>query len=117
MIDIIIILVLAVLVILAGVRAVRHFSGGGCCGSKGGTIRDNKPLDRPKLGEKTLTIEGMTCVNCEIRVENALGRIPHAAARVSHKKKTAVVSYSAEIADEVLRNAVEKLGYQVTAIH
>ena len=35
MIEPIIILVLAVLVILAGVRAVRHFSGGGCCGSKG----------------------------------------------------------------------------------
>lgn len=114
--DYIIIGVLAAIVLIAVLRAVKHFKGGGCCGSGGNTIRLKKNLDAPKLGEKTLTIEGMHCENCEIRVENALNRIDGAASRVSWKKKTAVVSYSADISDEMLRSAVERLGYKVTAI-
>lgn len=112
----IIIGILAVIVLVAAARAVKHFRGGGCCGSGGNTIRDRKTLPGPKLGEKKLCIEGMSCVNCEIRVENALNRLEQAAAKVSWKKGTAVVSYSAEISDEVLKSTVEKLGYKVTEI-
>lgn len=112
----IIIGIIAVVVLIAVLRAMKHFKGGGCCGSGGNTIRDKKILDGPKLGEKKLTIEGMSCVNCEIRVENALNRIDNVAARVSWKKGTAVVSYSAEVSDELLRSTVEKMGYKVTQI-
>ena len=112
----IIIGVLLLIVVIALLRAKKHFSGGGCCGSAGNTIRLKKTLNGPKLGEKTLRIEGMTCENCEIRVENALNRLDGVAATVRWKKKTALVSYSAEVSDETLRSAVERLGYQVTSI-
>lgn len=106
--------ILAVILVFAASRAVKHFMGGGCCGSGSNTIRSKKELAGPKLGEKVMTIEGMHCVNCEIRVENALNRLEHVAAKVNWKKKTAVISFSAEISDQALKETVEKLGYQVT---
>lgn len=115
--NLIIVLIMAVILVLALLRAVKHFRGGGCCGSGSSTIRTKKTLTAPKLGEKTLTIEGMHCENCEARVENGLNRIDGVACKVNLRKKTATVSYSVEISDGQLREAVEKLGYQVTEIH
>ena len=108
--------ILLVVLILAVLRAKKHFKGGGCCGSGSNTIRDKKSLTAPKIGEKVMTIEGMHCENCEIRVENALNRLDHVACKVSWKKKTAVISYSEEISDEMLKETVERMGYQVTYI-
>ena len=113
----IIIGILLVILVFAVLRAKKHFKGGGCCGSGSNTIRDKKSLTAPKIGEKVLTIEGMHCENCEIRVENALNRLDGVACKVNLKKKTAVVSYSEEISDELLKETVERLGYQVTQIH
>lgn len=112
----IIIGVILLVVVLALLRTKKHFKGGGCCGSGGNTIRDKKTLTQPKLGEKTLVIEGMHCENCEIRVENALNRLDHVACKVNWKKKTAVVSYSAEVSDALLKSTVENMGYKVTEI-
>ena len=75
-----------------------------------------KALAEPKLGEKVLAVEGMHCENCEIRVENALNRLDGVLCKVNLKKKTAAVSYSKEVSDELLKETVEKLGYEVTAI-
>lgn len=116
MVDYIIIGILLVVVAVAIARAAKHFKGGGCCSSGSTTIRDKKKLTAPKLGEKVMTVEGMHCENCEIRVENALNRLDNVACKVSWKKKKAVVSYSAEVADELLKEAVEKMGYKVTGI-
>ena len=112
----IIIGILLVIVVIAVIRAAKHFKGGGCCGSGGNTIRDKKMLTEPKLGEKVMKIEGMHCENCEIRVENALNRLNGVACRVSWKKKSAVVTYSTEVTDDLLKATVEKLGYKVTDI-
>lgn len=112
-------IILGILAVVLGVaiwRAAKHFKGGGCCGSTGNTIRSRKTLSAPKMGEKTMEIEGMHCVNCEIRVENALNRLENAACKVSWKKGTAVVEYSAEMPDELLRQTVEKLEYKVISI-
>lgn len=108
--------ILLVILAVAVLRALKHFKGGGCCSGGSNTIRDKKTLTSEKLGEKTLVIEGMHCENCEIRVQNALNRLEGAACRVSFKKGTAVVSYSQEISDGALREAVEKMGYKVTEI-
>lgn len=111
-----IIAIVLVVVVIALMRFKKHFKGGGCCGSGSNTIRSSKKLTDPKIGEKVLTVEGMHCENCEIRVENALNRIDGAVCKVNLKKKTATVCYSVEIPDEVLKQTVEKTGYQVTRI-
>lgn len=114
--NMLIVVILLAALLAALFRAKKHFKGGGCCGSGGNTIRDKKTLSGDKLGEKVLTVEGMKCENCEIRVENALNRLEGAAAKVSWKKKTAVVAYSRELPEQLLRDTVEKLGYRVVEI-
>ena len=114
--DYIIVGILSVIIVVAIFRAKKHFKGGGCCGSGSNTIRDKKALTAPKIGEKVMTIEGMSCENCEIRVENALNRLDGVACKLSRKKKSALVSYSEEVSDEQLKATVEKLGYKVTGI-
>lgn len=114
--NVIVIVILTIILLVAVLRTVKHFRGGGCCSSGSNTIRDRKTLNEPVIGEKTLTIEGMSCENCEIRVQNALNRLDGVLCKVNWRKKAAAVSYSAEVSDDVLRETVEKLGYQVTSI-
>lgn len=111
--DFIIIGILVVLIVLSLVHMRKHFRGGGCCGSGSNTIRSKKELTEPKLGEMVLGIDGMTCENCQARVENALNRLEGVACKVNLRKKTATVSYSREISRETLVELVEKLGYGV----
>lgn len=113
--NFIIIGILLVIVAVALTKIMKRPTGG-CCGSGSNTIRDKKTLSGLKLGQKVLHIEGMKCENCEIRVSNALNRLDNVACTVSWKKKTAVVSYSAEISEELLKTTVKKLGYKVTRI-
>lgn len=108
--------VLLVIIVMAILRAKKHFKGGGCCGSGSATIRDKKTLTEPKIGEKVLLIDGMHCENCEIRVENALNRLDGVVCKVNLKKKTATVSYSTEVSDKLLKETVEKMGYMVMEI-
>lgn len=112
--DYIIIGILLVVVVIAILHTKKHFKGGGCCGSGSNTIRSRKTLTEPKIGEKTLVIEGMHCENCEARVENALNRLDGVACRV--KRKTATVSFSAPVSDETLKKTVEDMGYKVMEI-
>ncbi len=66
---------------------------------------------------KTMEIEGMMCTHCEARVKKALEALPGVKSAVpSHEKGTAVVELTEEIADEVLKNAVEAQDYKVKAI-
>ena len=114
--DMIIIAILVIIIAVALIHSRKHFRGGGCCGSGSNTIRLKKKLTEPKLGEKILMVEGMRCENCEIRVENALNRLDGVVCRVNLRRKTAVVSYSREVSNELLKDTVEKLGYKVTKI-
>lgn len=66
---------------------------------------------------KTLIIEGMVCSHCAGRVERALNAIPGIQAKVDLGRKCAVVETNAEINDEVLKQAVQKAGYEVVAIN
>ena len=76
----------------------------------GGKMEDN-PM------KKTLNIEGMMCCHCEARVKKALEAIPGVSEAVaSHTDGTAVVTLTEDVADDVLKNAVEAQDYKVTGI-
>ena len=67
--------------------------------------------------KKTLKVEGMMCGHCEARVKKALEALPEVdEAVVSHEAGTAIVTLNAEVANEVLKNAVEAQDYKVTGI-
>ena len=66
---------------------------------------------------KTMNIEGMMCGHCEARVKKALEALAGVErAEVSHEKGTAVVSMSADVADDTLKEAVEAQDYKVDSI-
>ena len=76
---------------------------------------DGKMEDDPM--KKTLNIEGMMCCHCEARVKKALEAIPGVSEAVaSHTDGTAVVTLTEDVADDVLKNAVEAQDYKVTGI-
>ena len=67
--------------------------------------------------KKTLKVEGMMCGHCEARVKKALEALPEVdEAVVSHEAGTAIVTLNAEVADDVLKNAVEAQDYKVAGI-
>ena len=70
-----------------------------------------------EIMEKTLTIEGMMCTHCEARVKKALEALENVTqAQVSHEKGTAVVTLSADVPNDTLKQAVEAQDYPVTRI-
>ena len=67
--------------------------------------------------EKTMKIERMMCGHCEARVKKCLEALPGVEeAVVSHENGTAVVTLSTDVADDVLKKAVEDQDYQVLGI-
>ncbi|MBR3570369.1 MAG: heavy metal translocating P-type ATPase [Oscillibacter sp.] len=75
------------------------------------TIREESTM------EKTLKIEGMMCAHCEARVKKALEALPGVEkAEVSHESGAAVVTLSAPVGDDALKQAVEAQDYKVLGV-
>lgn len=114
--NIVIIIILAAIAALALRSGIKHFKGeGGCCGGCTACAKP-KRLGAPKIGEKTVLIEGMHCEQCKAAVENELNGIDGAAARVSLKTNAATVAMSREVSDAELTAAVERAGFGVLEI-
>ena len=76
-----------------------------------------QPKKEQEIMEKTLTIEGMMCTHCEARVKKALEALENVTqAQVSHEKGAAVVTLSADVPNDTLKQAVEAQDYPVTKI-
>ena len=77
----------------------------------------NEIIEKENPMEKTLKIEGMMCPHCEATVKKALEAIDGVdAAVVSHTAGTAVVTLSADVANDTLKSAVEAKDYTVLGI-
>lgn len=67
-----------------------------------------------KVMTKKMMIEGMMCGHCSARVKKVLEALPQVEeAVVSHEDGTAIVTLTEEVADDVLRKAVEDQDYKV----
>ena len=67
--------------------------------------------------KKTMKIEGMMCGHCEARVKKCLEALEGVSlAEVSHEAGTAVVTLDKDVADEVLKKAIEDQDYKVLEI-
>ena len=76
-----------------------------------------KRKQEKKTMEKTMKIEGMMCGHCEATVKKALEAldgVDHA--DVSHEQDQAVVTLKEDVADDVLKKAVEDKDYNVVSI-
>ena len=83
-------------------------------------LEEQKALEaqrKENMMKKTMEIKGMMCPHCEATVKKALEAVAGVTgAEVSHEKGTAVVSMDAEVADDVLKKAVEDKDYEVLGI-
>ncbi len=83
--------------------------------------QNKKQKNKPVIGlkeennmKKTLKIDGMMCAHCEAHVKSALEAIDGVtSASASHTDGTATVILEKEVADDVLKAAVEAEGYKV----
>lgn len=103
------------IVVIAAIGLVlcaKHFKGqGGCCGSSGYKPK-RKQLAHVKY-QKTFQVEGMHCENCKNRVEESVGDINGVAGKVNLKQGLLTVSYAQDVADDVIKARIERLGYHV----
>ncbi len=73
--------------------------------------------EKEEIMKKVLHVEGMMCEHCEATVKKALEAIDGVeSAAADHNANTASVTLSREVADDVLKQAVEAKDYKVTGI-
>ncbi len=85
-------------------------------GEDGTVLGNNKEKENTTM-TKTLKVEGMMCMHCEATVKKALEALEGVAeAKVSHTEGTAVVTLTADVADETLKAAVEAKDYKVLGV-
>lgn len=123
MADAIVIIILAILIGGAvayiikakrsGAKCIGCPAGGSCPGS--GKM-PKKKLEGPVIGKKTMIISGMTCQHCAMNVTNMLNQIEGVRAEVSLSSGKAKIAYDRKVEDDILRSAVEKIGYHVVSI-
>ncbi len=115
----IIVIVLVVIGAFAVKSYIRRLSVG-CCGSGGDVEKRtaHKPSDLSIYKYRAkLDIDGMSCKNCAIHVENALCKIEGVYARVNLKKNQADVYMLSPVDDSELKKAVLHAGYEVKCIN
>ena len=66
---------------------------------------------------KTVKIEGMSCVHCTARVSAALMGLDGVEnVEMSLENKTAVLTLSKDVSDDVIRETVDDTGFDVVGI-
>lgn len=114
--NIIIIGILAVVVIYAVYKTVKHFKGeGGCCGG-GSNYKPKKKKLSNVVMKKTFIIEGMHCEHCKRRVEEVINDIQGVSGSVNLKNNEAVIFYESKVADDIIKNKIERAGYKIIKI-
>lgn len=66
--------------------------------------------------KKIIEINGMSCEHCQAKTEKALNAIDGVAAKVDLKKKRAIVDLSKEIDDQVFKDAISAIDFEVISI-
>ncbi|NLO08356.1 MAG: heavy-metal-associated domain-containing protein [Clostridiales bacterium] len=66
---------------------------------------------------KKLLIEGMTCAHCVKHVEDALNELDGVkSAKANLEGKNAVVEFNKDISDDILKETIEEVGYELVEI-
>ena len=67
--------------------------------------------------KKIIEVNGMHCAHCAASVEQALQKLDGVKkAKADHEANRAVVTFSGDVADEAIREAVEGAGFSCGAI-
>ena len=111
----VIILLICIYAIKSYTKKLQH----GCCGSGGDEVKRIRPADGNVAHypyARKIEIEGMSCKNCAIRIENAFQQREGFLAEVYLKHKNAVVWMKQPTSDKELKEIIERTGYTVGSI-
>lgn len=108
--------ILLLVVAVFGIKSYMKRLAYGCCGSGGKApekikVKDKDPSHYPY--RRIMKVDGMSCGNCAVRVENALNSLEGVWARVDLKTKEADIRMKQEYDDKILKEAVKGSGYTV----
>lgn len=115
-----VICILLIVICVFGIKSYLKRLTSGCCGSSG-----EKAVKRIKVKDRDLShyphqcilkVDGMSCGNCAIRVENALNAMEGVWARGDLESGEASVYMKQEYGDKALKDAVKACGYTVFRI-
>lgn len=115
----VVICIIIVLICILGIRSYVKKLSRGCCGGSPDTVKRQKPEDTdvshyPFCYE--LEIDGMTCKNCAVRIENAFNSTGEYYAVVNPSKHIGTIHAKKETPETELRKIVAKCGYSVRKI-
>lgn len=69
------------------------------------------------MKEVIVKVEGMMCGGCETRIQNALKTQKEVQnVHASHVEGTVVLQLNADLAEDIIRQKIENLGFQVKEI-
>lgn len=106
---ILLIVVFAVFVIRGYAKKLAH----GCCGSGGDAEQRVKVKDKNKSHypyTAILTVDGMMCSGCEVRIENALNSLDGVWAKASSSDGSVRVLMKSPLSEDTLRSTINDLG-------
>lgn len=67
--------------------------------------------------KKVITIEGMMCEHCKMKVERALSELNGVSkVKVNLKNKTATIYSTKSISNDYIKNSISKLDYKIVNI-
>ena len=114
----IVIALITAIIIGAAVIAVCKNKKKGCCSSDGSEKRikvaDRNPANYPYVVR--MTIAGMTCSHCRLKVENELNAKGTIWAEADLRDGTALVRMKESLPDDTLRRIVSRAGFTVVGI-
>ena len=109
--------IICLALIMAGVLAIRSYRKRLTTGEA--AVKKIKVSDKDLTHyphRRVLKVDGMSCGNCAIRVENALNSLEGVYARVNLMEAEADVRMKQEFSDTVLKDTVKDAGYTVYRI-
>ena len=110
--NLVIVILLIVILVPAVMTAAKHMRGeGDCCGGP-----KEKPIKKKMTGKPIkkirISIDGMMCNNCRVRVENGLNAMDGVLAKVSLADKEAKISLYKDIDVQEILNVIEAMEYK-----
>ena len=111
----IIIGIIVLLAVIAIGTLVKRSGRKGCCGS-GSDYKPRKKKLKNVIATKIFAVDGMHCEKCANRVTEVVNDITGVSGVVDLKKGIVTVSYEQDVADEQIKERIERVGYTVTEI-
>lgn len=111
--SILILLIVVIVLIPALKSSLTHLKGeSSCCGGPKEKVR-KKTIRGKKLAEMILSVDGMHCSSCKVRIENHLNELEGIVAKVNLEKKQVTVSLYQDVSPNEIIKTIEDLDYHV----